>query len=75
MLPIMIKPVVAVSVGPGPADVAANVEASPVVHDWGCHRWRLQGHVRCLRGTPEHHGGERTQSKQEQLSHRIPLSV
>jgi hypothetical protein len=71
---VAIEPVVAISVAPSPADVAANVEAGPVVHDWRCYRWRLYGHVRCLRGTPQHHGGEGTQSKQKQLSHESPLS-
>src|SRR5882724_912348 len=69
---VPIEPVVAISVGPGPADVAANIEAGPVVHDWSCRRWRLQRHVRRLRGTPQHHSGEHAHSKQEQLSHKSP---
>ena len=72
---VRIEPVVAISVAPSPADVAANVEAGPVVHDRSRQRWRLHGHVRCLRGRPEHHAGERTQSKQKQLPHNSPLSV
>src|SRR5882672_9025490 len=72
---VPIESMVAISVGPGPADMAANVEAGPVVHDRSRHRWRLHGHVRCLRGTPEHHGGERTQSKQKQLPHKSPLRL
>src|SRR5262245_23232043 len=52
-----IESVVAICVDPGPADVGANVEASPVEHDWSCRRWSLQGHVSRLRGTPKHHSG------------------
>jgi len=67
-----IEAVMAVSVDPGAADVAANVKAIPVVHDRSRRRWSLHGHVRCLRGSPQHDRGERTQSKQEQLSHKSP---
>src|SRR5262249_60155862 len=63
---------VAFSVGPGPADVGANVETGPVVHDRSRRRWRLPRQVRCLRGTSQHHSGERRHSKQEELSHRWP---
>jgi hypothetical protein len=67
-----IESVVAISVDPGAADVAANVKAIPVVHDRSRRRGRLHRHVRSLRGTPQHHGGKHTQSKQEQLSHKSP---
>src|SRR5215510_5046266 len=63
-----VESVVVISVEPGPADVGANVDAIPVVHDGRCRRWRLQGHVGGLRGTPQNHSGKRGHSKQ-QLSH------
>src|SRR5262249_37190302 len=34
---VRIEPVVAIPVDPAPADVGANVDAGPVVHDWSCY--------------------------------------
>jgi hypothetical protein len=67
---VAIESVVAISIVKSPTDVAADVEAGPVVHDWSwwC-RSRLQRHVRSLGGTPQDHSGQRGHSKQEQLSH------
>src|SRR5262249_7709999 len=65
-------PVVVISFDQGAADVAANVEASPAVHDRSSRWRRLQGHVRCLCGTPQHHRGEHAHSKQERLWHKRP---
>src|SRR5262249_27734194 len=72
---VRIEPVVAISDAPGPADVGANVDAGPVVHDWSCYRWRLHRHVRCLRSTPQHQSGDHAHSQQQQPSHKCPLWV
>jgi hypothetical protein len=71
----IVEPMVAISVPKSAADMGADIESVPVVHDRSGRRRRgLPRQVRCLHGTCEHHARARDYSKQHFL-HGSPHRV